>query len=84
MSKGQCEVAGCSTPVHSKGYCNKHYLQIWKHKKLTPELERMKVNDCIIPNCEGKVRSKGYCSKHYYRFVLKEREKSKETDKTIQ
>lgn len=25
-----CEVAGCESAVHAKGYCNKHYLRWWR------------------------------------------------------
>jgi len=25
-----CQVNGCSNPVHAKGYCRKHYGQIWR------------------------------------------------------
>ncbi|MGF2716823.1 hypothetical protein ACQUY5_32330, partial [Bacillus cereus] len=72
----------CSNVIHSKGYCNKHYLQLWKHKKLTPELERIQVDHCVMPNCKGKIRAKGYCSKHYYQFVTKEKNIKKLQDET--
>ncbi len=29
-SAGRCIVNGCSEPVHAKGYCRKHYGQIWR------------------------------------------------------
>ena len=25
----ECNVNGCQTPVHAKGYCQKHYTQVW-------------------------------------------------------
>ena len=29
-SAGRCIVNGCGEPVHAKGYCRKHYGQIWR------------------------------------------------------
>ncbi|MEC2463837.1 hypothetical protein P9X10_02820 [Bacillus cereus] len=84
METLQCKASGCSSVSHSKGYCNKHYLQIWRHKKLTPELERMRVDHCLVEDCPNKVSAKGYCPKHYYHFVRKpkmEQESKKEETK---
>jgi hypothetical protein len=29
-SAGRCMVDGCREPVHAKGYCRRHYGQIWR------------------------------------------------------
>ena len=30
-----CQVNGCSTMVHAKGYCRKHYGQIWRKGEIS-------------------------------------------------
>lgn len=32
--KKECTVSGCTNPIHAKGYCNGHYLQIWRCGKI--------------------------------------------------
>lgn len=29
-SAGRCMVEGCSEPIHAKGYCRRHYGQVWR------------------------------------------------------
>lgn len=29
-----CTVQGCTKPIHAKGYCNGHYLQVWRCGKI--------------------------------------------------
>lgn len=31
----RCMVEGCSEPVHAKGYCRRHYGQIWRKGRIT-------------------------------------------------
>lgn len=33
----RCSVAGCGSPVKSKGFCNRHYLRHWKGLPLEPQ-----------------------------------------------
>ena len=37
---GRCQVEGCESKLYLKGYCCKHYRQITRHGKLTPESEQ--------------------------------------------
>ena len=30
-----CQVNGCSHPIHAKGYCRRHYGQIWRKGELS-------------------------------------------------
>lgn len=30
LNKEPCVVEGCDRPQHSKGYCNRHYLRLWR------------------------------------------------------
>lgn len=32
--KRVCQVPGCNSHQYRKGYCNRHYLQIWRHGKI--------------------------------------------------
>lgn len=34
-----CSVDGCNNQVHAKGYCRKHYGQIWRKGKINQERE---------------------------------------------
>lgn len=46
-------------------YCPKHYFQLWRHGRLTPESEqRNRGRGCLAPGCARKHASKGYCNKH--------------------
>lgn len=36
----KCMVPGCDNPVHAKGYCRKHYGQIWRKGRIYTEEER--------------------------------------------
>ena len=64
-----CSVAGC-TRHYAKGHCKKHYTQVARHGRLTPERERGAVRVCTAPGCEraDTVRRRGegepYCRKH--------------------
>ena len=29
-----CTIQGCTKPIHAKGYCNGHYLQVWRCGKI--------------------------------------------------
>ena len=44
-----CLVPDCKNKALSKGYCPKHYQQIRKHGRLTPEKERLSniEKDCL-------------------------------------
>ena len=31
----KCTVNGCSNPIHAKGYCRKHYGQVWRKGEIS-------------------------------------------------
>ncbi len=38
-------VEGCSAPIHAKGYCRRHYGQIWRKGEISPNrLERESIS----------------------------------------
>jgi hypothetical protein len=32
-----CKVPGCPTPAHARGYCRRHYGQMWRNGQITPD-----------------------------------------------
>ncbi len=40
--ESRCKVPGCSNKAHAKGYCRKHYGQIWRKGKIYTEEEERK------------------------------------------
>lgn len=69
-----CSVEGCERTVHSRGWCQKHYLKWRKYGDPTAGLERDERNrnagqECRIGDCENPAISRGWCQKHYNRFL---------------
>ena len=60
----KCSVAGCTTRHYAKEYCKKHYAQVLRHGKLTPERERGAVRVCMSAGCERTDTIRWYCRKH--------------------
>ncbi len=60
-----CKAPGCNQWAITKEYCSKHYTQVHKHGRLTPELEKVRNKICKAPNCNNKAIAKSYCGKHY-------------------
>jgi len=60
-----CKAPNCDRLVVSRGYCGKHYQQIRKHGRLTPEKEHRRIKNCMADGCNNKVYTHGYCKKHY-------------------
>ncbi len=46
MQKNQiCVVEGCENPVHAKGYCRKHYGQLWRKGRIYSEKDNNYTHD---------------------------------------
>jgi hypothetical protein len=61
-----CNAPYCTRESKSKGLCNRHYLQLRRHGRLTPELEYgRRLPECQAPDCDQHDHAKGYCPKHY-------------------
>ena len=68
MSKTRsCKVHNCSVPHYAKNYCKKHYTQVVRHGKLTPNRERVlrEARICSVRGCENRHCAKGKCTRHY-------------------
>lgn len=43
--RNKCMVEGCSALIHAKGYCRRHYGQIWRKGEISPNrLERESIS----------------------------------------
>jgi len=64
-----CCADGCRVPSRSKGYCARHYKQLLRHGRLTPDREQRK--GCRINGCGNDHKARGYCSKHYKELMAR-------------
>lgn len=61
-----CKAEGCDGEARTAGFCPRHYQQIRRHGRLTPEREYKKRGDrCIVAGCEETQVAKGHCFRHY-------------------
>ena len=61
-----CKAEGCEYMARTNGYCPRHYQQIRRHGRLTPEREYHKRGTyCIVEQCQEPQIAKGYCFRHY-------------------
>ncbi len=60
----KCTVEGCEARHYAKNYCKKHYAQVLRHGKLTPERERGAVRVCLAEGCGRTDTIRWYCRKH--------------------
>lgn len=56
---------GCEGLAKRRGYCDKHYMQVTNHGRLTPEREINNLDGCKVVGCNNKHKARGYCHKHY-------------------
>ena len=56
MPKNQkCMVDGCDNPVHAKGYCRKHYGQLWRKGRIYSEKDKDVKN--IVGDDSDRIRA---------------------------
>jgi hypothetical protein len=61
-----CKADGCEMDARSSGFCPRHYQQIRRHGRLTPEREYGKRGSgCVVQGCGEEQAAKGYCFRHY-------------------
>ena len=72
MSRETCAHSGCERESRTKGYCQKHYLRLWKHGT-TEDVDRRRREPtvCNHADCDGTAIGRGYCLKHYTRLRRK-------------
>lgn len=77
-----CAASGCNRPARTAGYCPKHYQQMRRHGRLTPEREyQSRGGQCTAVGCDQPQVAKGLCFRHYqqvrrYGRLTPERERS--------
>ena len=59
-----CSVTGCEAKHYAKAHCKKHYTQVSRHGRLTPERERGVVRVCIVEGCDRTDTIGQHCRKH--------------------
>ena len=59
-----CSVDNCPARHYAKDFCKKHYAQVLRHGKLTPERERGAVRVCLAEGCNRVDTIRWYCRKH--------------------
>ena len=60
----KCSVNDCDNKHYAKAHCKKHYTQVARHGRLTPERERGVVRVCLVEGCERTDTIGQYCRKH--------------------
>ena len=60
----KCTAAGCTSRHYALDLCKKHYAQVLRHGKLTPERERGAVRVCLAEGCGRTDTIHFHCRKH--------------------
>lgn len=64
-----CSAPNCAARHYANGICKRHYTQMQRHGRLTPETERPQVRpNCAADGCKrtslGRVKGEWYCQRH--------------------
>lgn len=76
-----CKAPNCDREARTAGYCPRHYQQLRRHGRLTPEREyHRRGTRCRVDYCDGSPVAKEYCFRHYqqirrYGHLTPERER---------
>ena len=59
MIKGtMCGVAGCEYRSHARGYCRRHYSQIYRKGEIQPDKEEQEIGEKLFPlNVGERIRA---------------------------
>lgn len=60
----KCGAADCEARHYANDHCKKHYTQVLRHGKLTPDRERGIVRLCKVKDCGRTDTVRFYCRKH--------------------
>jgi hypothetical protein len=62
----RCKAENCDQEARTNSYCPRHYQQVRRHGRLTPEREYNKRGGlCGVDGCKEFQVAKGYCFRHY-------------------
>jgi hypothetical protein len=50
--KSRCVVSGCNNPAHARGYCRRHYGQIWRKGRINPDEKRQNAEAITEPEAQ--------------------------------
>ena len=64
-----CQFEGCESKATNRGYCNKHYQQLWKQGLIKRKRRVKRRPPCKVEGCSVKSVHKGLCSKHYKQMI---------------
>jgi hypothetical protein len=45
VRRNSCIVDGCESCIHAKGYCRRHYGQIWRKGEISPSLREKEISN---------------------------------------
>jgi hypothetical protein len=65
-----CRVPGCERRHYAKDLCKKHYAQVLRHGRLTPEREVGPRRVCLAEGCGRVDTVKGHCRKHHRQIQI--------------
>jgi hypothetical protein len=57
LRQGGCTVEGCPNPGHAKGYCRKHYGQVWRYGRVGLKRDREPVRERSGGEMGDEIRS---------------------------
>ena len=61
-----CSAEDCEEEARTAGFCPRHYQQVRRHGRLTPEREYgRRGGECRVVSCDEEQVAKGYCFRHY-------------------
>ena len=94
VTEAKCVVAWCESRSHAKGYCRKHYGQLYRDGEIRSEEDERRAaakvipphdkgGNCAVAGCEKQAHAKGYCKKHYGQLYRRGRIRSAEDERRV-
>ncbi len=70
-SKPLCSVDSCDRPARTRGWCQKHYVRVWRRggPDVVLQIAASPNPVCAIDGCARPTWSRGWCSMHYKRWA---------------
>ena len=68
MKETKCQGAdNCDLPVHSKGFCQTHYMRFYRYGADILVRPQRHNHPCLADDCGLPAKARGYCQTHYLR-----------------